>query len=77
MSILGQRPLLVEYLPRYNTQKARRHEGRSGITGWAQGNDRNAVSWDERFEIDLWSLDDRSFLLDLRILGLTFCTVFR
>jgi len=77
MSIVGPRPLLVEYLPRYNAQQARRHEVRPGITGWAQVNGRNAVSWDERFEMDVWYVENRSLLLDLRILGMTFSTVFR
>jgi len=77
MSIVGPRPLLVEYLPRYNAFQARRHEVRPGITGWAQVNGRNALSWDERFELDVWYVDHRSFLLDLRILGMTVATVFR
>ena len=77
MSIVGPRPLLVEYLPRYNSEQARRHEVRPGITGWAQVNGRNAVSWDERFEMDVWYVDHRSFLLDLRILVMTVTTVFR
>ena len=68
MSIVGPRPLLAEYLPRYNAEQARRHEVRPGITGWAQVNGRNAVSWDERFEMDVWYVDNRSFALDLRIL---------
>lgn len=77
MSIVGPRPLLVEYLPRYNVDQARRHEVRPGITGWAQVNGRNAVSWDERFAMDVWYVDHRSFLLDLRILVTTVTTVFR
>jgi sugar transferase EpsL len=77
MSIVGPRPLLVEYLPLYNATQARRHEVRPGITGWAQVNGRNAVSWDERFEMDVWYVDHRSFLLDLRILVMTVTTVFR
>lgn len=77
MSIVGPRPLLVEYLPRYNELQARRHEVRPGITGWAQVNGRNAVSWDERFEMDVWYVDHRSLLLDLRILIKTITTVFR
>lgn len=77
MSIVGPRPLLVEYLPRYNALQARRHEVRPGITGWAQVNGRNAVSWDERFEMDVWYVDNRSLLLDLRILVMTVTTVFR
>ena len=77
MSIVGPRPLLVEYLPRYNDLQARRHEVRPGITGWAQVNGRNAVSWDERFEMDVWYVDNRSLILDLRILVMTVKTVFR
>jgi lipopolysaccharide/colanic/teichoic acid biosynthesis glycosyltransferase len=77
MSIVGPRPLLVEYLARYNAEQARRHEVRPGITGWAQVNGRNAVSWDERFKLDVWYVDNRSFLLDLRILTKTVTTVFR
>ncbi len=77
MSVVGPRPLLVEYLPRYNAVQARRHEVRPGITGWAQVNGRNAVSWNERFEMDVWYVDNRSLLLDLRILVMTIATVFR
>lgn len=77
MSIVGPRPLLVEYLPRYNAEQARRHEVRPGITGWAQVNGRNAVSWDERFKMDVWYVDHRSLLLDLKILAMTVSTVFR
>jgi lipopolysaccharide/colanic/teichoic acid biosynthesis glycosyltransferase len=76
MSIVGPRPLLVEYLPRYNAEQARRHEVRPGITGWAQVNGRNAVSWEERFKMDVWYVDNRSFLLDIRILFLTLGAVF-
>jgi sugar transferase EpsL len=71
MSLVGPRPLLVEYLPLYNARQARRHEVRPGLTGWAQVNGRNALSWDEKFELDIWYVDNRSFLLDLRILLLT------
>jgi lipopolysaccharide/colanic/teichoic acid biosynthesis glycosyltransferase len=71
MSLVGPRPLLMEYLPLYSAEQARRHEVRPGITGWAQINGRNAVSWDERFRLDLWYVDHRSFWLDLRILWLT------
>jgi lipopolysaccharide/colanic/teichoic acid biosynthesis glycosyltransferase len=67
MSIVGPRPLLPEYLDRYNEEQARRHEVRPGITGWAQVSGRNAVSWDERFKLDVWYVDHRSFLLDARI----------
>jgi len=75
MSIVGPRPLLVEYLERYNSGQARRHEVRPGITGWAQVNGRNAVDWDERFAMDVWYVDNRSLLLDARILWLTISTV--
>lgn len=67
MSIVGPRPLLPEYLDRYNTEQARRHEIRPGITGWAQVNGRNDVSWDDRFRMDVWYVDHRSFALDARI----------
>ncbi len=77
MSVVGPRPLLVEYLPRYNAEQARRHEVRPGITGWAQVNGRNAVSWDERFEMDVWYVDNRSLPLDLKILFMTAATVVR
>jgi lipopolysaccharide/colanic/teichoic acid biosynthesis glycosyltransferase len=71
MSLVGPRPLLMEYLPLYSPEQARRHEVRPGITGWAQVNGRNAVSWEERFRLDVWYVDHRSFWLDLRILWLT------
>jgi lipopolysaccharide/colanic/teichoic acid biosynthesis glycosyltransferase len=71
MSLVGPRPLLMEYLPLYSSEQARRHEVRPGITGWAQVNGRNAVSWDERFRFDVWYVDHRSFWLDLKILWLT------
>jgi lipopolysaccharide/colanic/teichoic acid biosynthesis glycosyltransferase len=77
MSIVGPRPLLPEYLERYNETQARRHEVRPGITGWAQVNGRNAVPWKERFEMDVYYVDNRSALLDLRILGLTVAMVFK
>jgi sugar transferase EpsL len=76
MSIVGPRPLLPEYLPRYNPEQARRHEVRPGITGWAQVNGRNATSWEERFQMDVWYVDHRSPWLDLRILGRTIGAVF-
>jgi len=75
MSIIGPRPLLVEYLERYNSGQARRHEVRPGVTGWAQVNGRNAVDWDERFAMDVWYVDNRSLFLDARILWLTISTV--
>ena len=68
MSIVGPRPLLPEYLDRYNSEQARRHEVRGGITGWAQVNGRNALGWDERFKLDVYYVDHRSFALDARIL---------
>jgi len=71
MSLVGPRPLLMEYLPLYSPEQARRHEVRPGITGWAQVNGRNAVSWEERFRLDVWYVDHRSLWLDLRILWLT------
>ncbi len=71
MSLIGPRPLLVEYLPLYSSVQARRHEVRPGITGWAQINGRNAISWDEKFRLDVWYVDNISFALDLRILLLT------
>lgn len=75
MSIVGPRPLLPEYLDRYNETQARRHEVRPGITGWAQVNGRNAVPWDERFKMDVWYVDHRSLALDARIIGRTVWSV--
>jgi sugar transferase EpsL len=71
MSVIGPRPLLMQYLPRYSAEQARRHEAAPGITGWAQVNGRNAISWRRKFELDVWYVDHVSFLLDLRILLLT------
>jgi sugar transferase EpsL len=71
MSIVGPRPLLVEYLPLYSTQQDRRHEAKPGITGWAQVNGRNAISWDEKFDLDVWYVDNQSIWLDIKILWLT------
>jgi lipopolysaccharide/colanic/teichoic acid biosynthesis glycosyltransferase len=71
MSLVGPRPLLIEYLPLYSPEQARRHEVRPGITGWAQVNGRNAISWEEKFELDVWYVDHHSLLLDVRILFLT------
>ena len=71
MSLVGPRPLLVEYLPRYSPVQARRHDIRPGITGWAQVNGRNAISWEEKFKLDTWYVDNQGFWLDLRILWLT------
>lgn len=71
MSLIGPRPLLVKYLDRYTPEQARRHEVKPGITGWAQVNGRNAISWEEKFELDVWYVDNVSFLLDMKILWLT------
>jgi len=71
MSLVGPRPLLMEYLPLYTTEQARRHEVRPGITGWAQVNGRNTLGWEDRFRLDSWYVDNRSLALDLRILLLT------
>jgi sugar transferase EpsL len=71
MSLVGPRPLLMEYLPLYTPEQARRHEVRPGITGWAQVNGRNAISWEDKFRLDVWYVDNQSFWLDLRILFLT------
>ncbi|MEZ4589023.1 MAG: sugar transferase [Gemmatimonadales bacterium] len=77
MSLVGPRPLLLEYLPLYTEEQARRHEVRPGITGWAQVHGRNALPWEERFAMDVWYVDHRSFRLDLRILWLTLVQVAR
>lgn len=71
MALIGPRPLLPQYLPLYNKEQARRHEVRPGITGWAQCNGRNAISWTKKFEYDVWYVDHCSFLLDLKIIFLT------
>ena len=71
MSLVGPRPLLLEYLPLYSTQQARRHEVKPGITGWAQVNGRNAITWGEKFDLDVWYVDNQSILLDIKILWLT------
>lgn len=71
MSLVGPRPLLMEYLPLYSAQQSRRHEVRPGITGWAQVNGRNAISWEEKFKLDVWYVDNRSLWLDVKILWLT------
>lgn len=77
MSLVGPRPLLMEYLPLYTPEQARRHEVRPGITGWAQVNGRNAISWEKKFELDVWYVDNQSFWLDLKILALTFRKVLK
>ncbi len=71
MSLIGPRPLLVRYLPRYNEKQRRRHDVRPGLTGWAQVNGRNAISWEEKFELDVWYVDHVSFLLDCKIVWMT------
>jgi lipopolysaccharide/colanic/teichoic acid biosynthesis glycosyltransferase len=71
MSLVGPRPLLMEYLPLYTPEQARRHEVRPGITGWAQVNGRNAISWEDKFQLDVWYVDHRSLWLDIKILWLT------
>jgi len=71
MSLVGPRPLLMEYLPLYSPEQARRHEVRPGVTGWAQVNGRNAIGWDEKFRLDVWYVENQSLWLDLRILWLT------
>lgn len=77
MSLIGPRPLLVDYLPLYNEQQSRRHEVRPGITGWAQVNGRNAISWGRKFEYDIWYIDHLSFALDVKILWMTLLKVVR
>ncbi|WP_028550885.1 sugar transferase [Paenibacillus sp. UNC451MF] len=71
LSLVGPRPLLMDYLPLYSEEQARRHNVRPGITGWAQVNGRNAISWEEKFKLDVWYLEHQSFFLDLKILGMT------
>jgi sugar transferase EpsL len=71
MSLVGPRPLLTQYLDRYTLKQARRHEMKPGITGWAQVNGRNAITWDQKFEYDIWYIDNRSLPLDLKIIALT------
>jgi lipopolysaccharide/colanic/teichoic acid biosynthesis glycosyltransferase len=77
MSIIGPRPLLTRYLARYTPEQARRHELKPGITGWAQINGRNAISWEDKFRYDVWYVDNQSFLLDMRILVITILKVIR
>ena len=71
MSLVGPRPLLMEYLPLYSPEQARRHEVRPGVTGWAQVNGRNTLSWEDKFKLDVWYVDNRSFWLDIKVLFLT------
>ena len=77
MSFVGPRPLLMEYLPLYSSEQMRRHEVKPGITGWAQINGRNAISWKDKFELDVWYVDNNNFWLDFKILLLTIITVFK
>lgn len=77
MSLVGPRPLLVAYLERYSPEQARRHEVMPGITGWAQVNGRNAISWEEKFKLDVWYVDNQSFWLDIKILLMTVKKVFK
>jgi lipopolysaccharide/colanic/teichoic acid biosynthesis glycosyltransferase len=76
MSLIGPRPLLVQYLPLYNAEQKKRHDVRPGITGWAQVNGRNAISWTKKFELDVWYVDNISLILDIRIFFLTIKKVF-
>jgi lipopolysaccharide/colanic/teichoic acid biosynthesis glycosyltransferase len=75
MSLIGPRPLLMEYIPLYNEQQIRRHDVKPGITGWAQVNGRNNLNWEDKFKLDVWYVDNRSLLLDFKILCMTFFTV--
>jgi undecaprenyl phosphate N,N'-diacetylbacillosamine 1-phosphate transferase len=77
MAIIGPRPLLVDYLPLYNVEQSRRHKVRPGITGWAQVNGRNSISWEERFKLDVWYVDNLTIILDIKIIVNTIIKVFR
>jgi undecaprenyl phosphate N,N'-diacetylbacillosamine 1-phosphate transferase len=77
MSLVGPRPLLDEYLPLYSPEQSRRHDVKPGVTGWAQINGRNAISWEEKFQYDVWYVDNQSFFLDIRIILLTVSKVFK
>lgn len=77
MSLVGPRPLLMEYLPLYSAEQARRHKVRPGLTGWAQINGRNALSWEQKFALDLWYVDNRSFWLDIKIIARTISNVLK
>ena len=77
ISLVGPRPLLMEYLPLYTKEQARRHDVKPGITGWAQVNGRNAISWEEKFDLDVWYVDHQSFWLDIKILFMTVLKVFK
>ncbi|WP_275665363.1 sugar transferase [Vibrio sp. Isolate22] len=76
MSLVGPRPLLMQYLPLYNKEQARRHEVRPGVTGWAQVNGRNAISWEDKFKLDVWYVDNHRFFLDIKVLLITIKKVF-
>lgn len=77
MSIIGPRPLLMQYLKRYSPEQARRHESKPGITGWAQVHGRNAISWEEKFKLDVWYVDNQSFWLDMKIMMMTILKVLK
>ncbi|WP_430791294.1 sugar transferase [Virgibacillus flavescens] len=77
LSLVGPRPLLMEYLPLYTKEQARRHDVKPGITGWAQVNGRNAISWEEKFKLDVWYVNNQSFALDMKILFMTIRKVFK
>jgi len=77
MSFVGPRPLLVEYLPLYNKRQSKRHDVKPGITGWAQVNGRNAISWEEKFELDVWYVENQSFILDMKIFWMTLLKVLK
>lgn len=77
MSLVGPRPLMMKYLPRYTPQQARRHEAKPGITGWAQVNGRNAISWEEKFQFDVWYVDNWNMWVDIKILFKTFTSIFQ
>jgi len=77
LSLVGPRPLLMQYLDRYTPEQSRRHNVKPGITGWAQVNGRNAISWEEKFELDVWYVDNQSLWLDVKILWMTFVKVLR
>jgi sugar transferase EpsL len=76
MSLVGPRPLLIDYVPLYNSEQARRHEVKPGVTGWAQVNGRNAISWQDKFRLDVWYVEHQSFYLDIKIILLTLKKVF-
>lgn len=77
MSLVGPRPLLMQYLERYSPEQARRHEVKPGLTGWAQVNGRNAITWEEKFQLDVWYVDNRSLRLDMKIIFLTIWKIFK